>query len=53
MFFFGMIFENLLCVFNILRFYGVEVDGSEVCLIDLKVFEVFVKFNILIDERNS
>ena len=49
----GMTPENLSRAFNTLRPYGVEVDGSEVRLTDLKALEVLAKPNILIDERNS
>jgi len=49
----GMTPENLSRSFNTLKPYGVEVNGSEVRLTDLKSLEVLAKPNALIDDRGN
>lgn len=49
----GMTPENLSRAFSTLKPYGVEVNGGNVRLVDLKSLEVLAKPNPLIDERNS
>ncbi|MCY0096764.1 cyclic nucleotide-binding domain-containing protein [Hoeflea ulvae] len=47
----GMTPENLSRSFNTLKPYGVEVNGSQVRLTDVKALEILAKPNTLIDER--
>lgn len=49
----GMTPENLSRSFNTLKPYGVEVNGSQVRLTDVKALETLAKPNALIDERGS
>jgi CRP/FNR family transcriptional activator FtrB len=49
----GMTPENLSRAFNTLKPYGVEVDGTNVRLTDLKSLQVLAKPNALIDEQLS
>lgn len=49
----GMTPENLSRAFSTLKPYGVEVNGGNVRLVDLKSLEVLAKPNPLIDEKNS
>lgn len=47
----GMTPENLSRSFNTLKPYGVEVNGSQIRLTDIKALEILAKPNTLIDER--
>ncbi len=49
----GMTPENLSRAFNTLKPYGVEVNGSQIHLSDLKSLEILAKPNPLIDERSK
>ena len=49
----GMTPENLSRSFNTLKPYGVEVNGSQIRLTDVKALETLAKPNMLIDERTN
>lgn len=49
----GMTPENLSRSFNTLKPYGVEVNGSQVRLADIKALETLAKPNVLIDEPGN
>lgn len=49
----GMTPENLSRAFNTLKPYGVEVDGAQIQLADLKSLGNLAKANPLIDDRNT
>jgi len=49
----GMTPENLSRAFNTLKPYGVEVDGSNIRLSDLKSLETLAKPNLLIDDAST